>query len=92
MEQIIERMQDEQYGVPVRTVKSFMSKIPSVFTGLALNEKKLSQNQSIGLLGSDLIAWMMKSLELEDQNEALHLANLMASHGYFFPIDDHVLR
>ena len=33
MEQIIERMQDEQYGVPVRTVKSFMSKIPSVFTG-----------------------------------------------------------
>ncbi|CAG2112203.1 unnamed protein product, partial [Medioppia subpectinata] len=74
MEQIIERMQDEQLGVPVRTVKSFMSKIPSVFTG------------------SDLIAWMMKSLDLEDQTEALHLANLMASHGYFFPIDDHVLR
>ena len=23
--------------------------------------------------------------------EALHLAHLMASHGYFFPIDDHVL-
>ncbi|CAG2164641.1 unnamed protein product [Oppiella nova] len=74
MEQIIERMQDEQLGVPVRTVKSFMSKIPSVFTG------------------TDLIAWMMKSLDLEDQTEALHLANLMASHGYFFPIDDHVLR
>ena len=34
MEQIIERMQDEQAGVPVRTVKSFMSKIPSVFTGM----------------------------------------------------------
>ena len=33
MEAIIERMQDEQTGVPVRTVKSFMSKIPSVFTG-----------------------------------------------------------
>ena len=33
MEQIIEKMQDEQTGVPVRTVKSFMSKIPSVFTG-----------------------------------------------------------
>jgi regulator of G-protein signaling len=33
MEQLLERMQDEQYGVPVRTVKSFMSKIPSVFTG-----------------------------------------------------------
>lgn len=23
--------------------------------------------------------------------EALHLANLMAAHGYFFPIDDHIL-
>ncbi|RWS27642.1 regulator of G-protein signaling 7-like protein [Leptotrombidium deliense] len=73
MEQIIERMQDEQSGVPVKTVKSFMSKIPSVFTG------------------SDLVNWMMKNLDLEDQQEALHLANLMAAHGYFFPIDDHVL-
>ena len=26
-------MQDEKSGVPIRTVKSFMSKIPSVFTG-----------------------------------------------------------
>lgn len=43
-------------------------------------------------LGSDLITWMMKTYDFEDQNEALHLANLMASHGYFFPIDDHVLR
>lgn len=33
MEKIIEKMQDETSGVPVRTVKSFMSKIPSVFTG-----------------------------------------------------------
>lgn len=33
MEVIVERMQDEVSGVPVRTVKSFMSKVPSVFTG-----------------------------------------------------------
>jgi len=33
MEAIVERMQDEASGVPVRTVKSFMSKVPSVFTG-----------------------------------------------------------
>ncbi|CAG9120277.1 unnamed protein product [Plutella xylostella] len=33
MEAIIDKMQDENTGVPVRTVKSFMSKIPSVFTG-----------------------------------------------------------
>lgn len=33
MEAIVERMQDPHSGVVVRTVKSFMSKIPSVFTG-----------------------------------------------------------
>ncbi|KAL8624384.1 hypothetical protein ACOMHN_012784 [Nucella lapillus] len=73
MEGIIERMQDECTGVPVRTVKSFMSKVPSVFTG------------------ADLISWMLRNLDVEDQIEALHLAHLMASHGYFFPIDDHML-
>ncbi|KAK6182564.1 hypothetical protein SNE40_010218 [Patella caerulea] len=73
METIVERMQDEHTGVPVRTVKSFMSKVPSVFTG------------------QDLITWMMRNLDVEDQVEALHLAHLMSSHGYFFPIDDHVL-
>ncbi|XP_023239166.1 regulator of G-protein signaling 7-like [Centruroides vittatus] len=73
MEKIIEKMQEEQAGVPVRTVKSFMSKIPSVFTG------------------SDLILWMMRNIDIDDQVEALHLAHLMAAHGYFFPIEDHVL-
>ena len=29
----MERMQREEGGVPVRTVKSFMTKIPHVFTG-----------------------------------------------------------
>ncbi|GFO16928.1 regulator of G-protein signaling 7-like protein [Plakobranchus ocellatus] len=66
-------MQDEATGVPVRTVKSFMSKVPSVFTG------------------QDLVSWMMRNLDVEDQVEALHLAHLMSSHGYFFPIDDHML-
>ncbi|XP_064621614.1 regulator of G-protein signaling 7-like isoform X10 [Lineus longissimus] len=73
MEQIVERMQDEQSGVPVKTVKNFISKVPSVFTG------------------TELVTWMMKNLDVEDQTEALHLAHLMASHGYFFPIEDHVL-
>lgn len=33
MEAIVERMQAENGGVSVRTVKSFMTKIPSVFSG-----------------------------------------------------------
>lgn len=74
IETIIEKMQeDDKTGVPIRTVKSFMSKIPSVFTG------------------SDLIQWMLKRLDVEDTLEALHLAHLIASHGYLFPIDDHIL-
>lgn len=47
MEQIIERMQDENTGVPVRTVKSFMTKIPSVFIG------KLFVVHSVMLVQSD---------------------------------------
>ncbi|EDV92122.1 GH24217 [Drosophila grimshawi] len=36
MEAIIEKMQAESSGVAVRTVKAFMSKVPSVFTGADL--------------------------------------------------------
>uniref|UniRef100_A0A8B9GQN4 Regulator of G protein signaling 7b n=1 Tax=Astyanax mexicanus TaxID=7994 RepID=A0A8B9GQN4_ASTMX len=41
--------------------------------------------------GSDIVQWMMKNLSIDDQVEALHLGTLMAAHGYFFPIADHVL-
>uniref|UniRef100_A0A8C7UAN7 Regulator of G protein signaling 7 n=1 Tax=Oncorhynchus mykiss TaxID=8022 RepID=A0A8C7UAN7_ONCMY len=64
MEDVIARMQDEKNGIPIRTVKSFLSKIPSVFSG--------------------------KSLDLT-KAVALHIGTLMAAHGYFFPISDHVL-
>lgn len=37
MEDLIARMQDEKNGIPIRTVKSFLSKIPSVFSGKALD-------------------------------------------------------
>ncbi|XP_053687207.1 regulator of G-protein signaling 7-like [Sabethes cyaneus] len=73
MESIIEKMQAEGTGVSVRTVKAFMSKVPSVFTG------------------ADLVTWIMQNLTVDDVTEALHLAHLLASHGYLFPIDDHQL-
>lgn len=72
MEAIVGRMQGDM-GVTVRTVKSFMSKVPSVF------------------VGSDLIGWVLKNLDVEDLTDAMHLANLFAAHGYLFPIDDHAL-
>ncbi|KAK2707611.1 regulator of G-protein signaling 7-like isoform X2 [Artemia franciscana] len=73
MEHIVERMQDENNGVPVKTVKNFMTKVPSVFTG------------------ADLINWMVRNIDVLDQVEALHLAHLMAAHGYYFPIEEHIL-
>ncbi|XP_032803637.1 regulator of G-protein signaling 7-like isoform X1 [Petromyzon marinus] len=73
MEQIVRRMQAEEGGVAIRTVKSFLTKIPSVVTG------------------TDIVQWLMKNLNTQDQAEALHLGTQMAAHGYFFPISDHVL-
>lgn len=73
MENIIEKMQKEDGGVLVKTVKAFMSKVPSVFTG------------------AELISWILKNLDVDDNVEALHLAHLLAAHGYLFPIDDHCL-
>lgn len=101
MESLVNHMLDAETGVPIKTVKSFLSKVPSVFTG------------------QDLIAWIMKSLDMSDlckwmrlliifqvfrnhfsfvcfqtrcfPADALHLAHLIASHGYLFQIDDHVL-
>ncbi|XP_055915047.1 regulator of G-protein signaling 7 [Eupeodes corollae] len=73
MESIIEKMQAESTGVAVRTVKAFMSKVPSVFSG------------------ADLVAWILKNFDVEDDKEGLHFAHLLASHGYIFPIDDHQL-
>jgi len=73
IESLLERMQDENTGLPIKSVKSFMSKIPSVFTG------------------GDLIQWILKTLDVDDAAEALHLANFISSHGYILPIEDHVL-
>uniref|UniRef100_A0A8C5BMR8 Regulator of G-protein signaling 7-like n=1 Tax=Gadus morhua TaxID=8049 RepID=A0A8C5BMR8_GADMO len=73
MEEVVARMQEEKNGIPIRTVKSFLSKIPSVISG------------------SDIVQWMLTHLNMEDPVEALHLGTLMAAHGYFFPISDHVL-
>lgn len=36
LEKIMEKMQNEKTGVQIRTVKTFMTKIPSVFTGTDL--------------------------------------------------------
>lgn len=66
-------MKDPNNGVPIKTVKSFLTKIPDVFSG------------------EDVVEWLMNRMKITDQVEAIHLGSLIAAHGYFFPIDDHVI-
>lgn len=90
MEAIVERMQSETGGVAVRTVKAFMSKIPSVFSGADLISwvefNAIARGKKLEL---SFISWILKNLDVEDTAEALHLAHLLASHGYLFPIVSH---
>ena len=60
MEQVLAKMQDDEAGVPVKNVKSFMNKIPSVFTGVDLVTWLMSQTSD---------------LDFGDVNEALMFAN-----------------
>ena len=65
MQKIIQQMQCEKNGVPIRTVKSFMSKIPSVFTGKKMHVSKLfvfslslSLTMSIFIININFIDWL----------------------------------
>ncbi|XP_071108132.1 regulator of G-protein signaling 7-like isoform X2 [Haliotis cracherodii] len=72
MEKLILEMQNPKTGVPVKCQKTFLSTIPSVFTGYDL----------ITWLRHHL------NISEEDVGEALHLAQLLCQYGYFFPITD----
>ncbi|XP_029586134.1 regulator of G-protein signaling 6-like isoform X3 [Salmo trutta] len=81
IEDVIMRIQDEKAGgVAIRTVKSFLSKIPSVVSGADIVQwlmKNLSIEDS--------------ALVFSPVAEAIHLGSLIAALGYLFPISDHVL-
>uniref|UniRef100_A0A8D8U1I6 Regulator of G-protein signaling 7 n=1 Tax=Cacopsylla melanoneura TaxID=428564 RepID=A0A8D8U1I6_9HEMI len=61
MEAIIDKMQNETTGVPVRTVKSFLSKIPSVFTVPTCLSKWLKHCTS-------LISWHLMDICSQSRN------------------------
>ncbi|ESO12348.1 hypothetical protein HELRODRAFT_105287 [Helobdella robusta] len=61
-------------------------------TGVTVRNVKIFMNKIPSVFtGSDVINWMSRNLDCDDANDALHLAHLLATHGYIFPIDDHVL-
>jgi len=73
IEELVHLMKDPCSGVPLRAVKSFLSRIPDVFTG------------------EDLVQWLRKSYGVDSNDEAVHLGTLIACHGYFYAIDEHVI-
>jgi len=71
----MDRMQDENTGIPVRTVNKFRAKVPSVFTGNFLIHSCYFTSQTIVTIkycfisGTDLILWIMKNLDVDDQGK-----------------------
>lgn len=75
-------MQDENTGLPIKSVKSFMSKIPSVLTGGDLIQwiLKTLDVDDTSMMSIVFLCPIIKNISL--LAEALHLANLISSHGY----------
>lgn len=76
MEQLMDRMQDENTGIPVRTVNKFRAKVPSVFTGISFYFTPVNIHYKPVydlFLGSDLIMWIMKNLDVDDQGNEIPL-------------------
>ncbi len=74
-------MQDENTGLPIKSVKSFMSKIPSVFIGGDLIQWIL-KTLDVDDAGIDITFSFFNHSDYFDLAEALHLANLISSYGY----------
>ena len=73
MEKLLQKMQDEKNGVPVRTVKSFMSKVPSVFTGeyLRMNKSNLMYSFKNKIVCMQNILYLETSPSKYADNKAL---------------------
>lgn len=52
------------------------------------SQKTFLSSIPCAFLGYDVVEWLMDHLQIEDTAEALHLANLLCQHGYFFPVND----
>ena len=77
-------MQDKNTGLPIKSVKIFMSKIPSVFTGGDLIQWILrtldADDTGINTLSVFCLHEVVRLIFC--LAEALHLANLMSCCGY----------
>jgi regulator of G-protein signaling len=75
-------MQDENTGLPIKSVKSFMSKIPSVFTGGDLIQWILRTLDADDAGKTSFRSSHYRFTSVFSLAEALHLGSFISSHGY----------
>ena len=74
-----------------KKMESILAKMQDSGTGVSIKTVKSILTKIPDVFsGEDMVMWLGTNLEVSDQ-EAVHLGSLIAAHGYFFPIDDHVI-
>ena len=110
MESVVQQMQDSNTGIPIKTVSTFMYKIPSVFSGGQTNKTSYvcwSDDWQIFVcrLGLRFMAAVQLAVPTGGGGGppgqvstsccavlcCTVLLSLLCSHGYIFPIDDHIM-
>lgn len=82
MEDIIARMQEEKNGIPIRTVKSFLSKIPSVFSGdLKRMTKSCFILHLVCLAPQRRLKWICEGLSLSSLSEQQEDQSCLSNKG-----------
>ncbi|XP_035704425.1 regulator of G-protein signaling 7 isoform X2 [Folsomia candida] len=68
-------------------MESLIKEMQDEETGVPVRSQKVFLSSiPAAFAGYDIIEWLMERLSIEDSVEAIHLANLMCQHGYFFPV------
>ncbi|XP_076323145.1 regulator of G-protein signaling 7-like isoform X1 [Tachypleus tridentatus] len=52
------------------------------------SQKSFLTSIPCAFMGYDIVEWLMDRLDIEDIAEAIHIANILCQHGYFFPVND----
>ncbi|XP_076366726.1 regulator of G-protein signaling 6-like isoform X4 [Tachypleus tridentatus] len=85
--------QTDKQGVPREIIFSKIERLvremQHPMTGVPVRSQKLFLTYIPSVfMGFDLVDWLMSRLNIKHLAEAIHLANLICQHGYFYPVND----
>ncbi|XP_047637090.1 regulator of G-protein signaling 11 isoform X2 [Phacochoerus africanus] len=95
MERMVVSMQDPDQGVKLRSQRLLVTVIPHAVTGEAPQEvgrrgcrpASASPNPRVCSAGNEVVEWLIQKYSIQEE-EALHLGNLLVQHGYLYPLRD----